>query len=45
MPKNNRESSLNSITVRSSHLKCFIKEGILKNFVKFAGKHLCLQFY
>ena len=37
MPKNNRESSLNSITVRSSHLKCFIKEGILKNFVKFAG--------
>ena len=26
---------------RSSHRRCSLKEGILRNFTKFAGKHLC----
>ena len=26
---------------RSSHRRCFIRKGILKNFTKFTGKHLC----
>ena len=30
---------------RSSHQRCFIKKGILKNFAKFIGKHLCQSLY
>ena len=30
-------------THRSSHLRCSIKKGILKNFVNFTEKHLCLS--
>ena len=26
---------------KSSHRRCSIKEGVLKNFWKFTGKHLC----
>ena len=26
---------------RSSHRRCSVKNGVLKNFVKFAGKYLC----
>ena len=26
---------------RSSHQRCFMKKGVLKNFTKFTGKHLC----
>ena len=26
---------------RSSHLRCFMKNGVLKNFTKFRVKHLC----
>ena len=29
------------ISPRSSHRKCSIKKGALKNFVKFTGKRLC----
>ena len=28
-------------TRRNSHPKVFCKEGVLKNFTKFTGKHLC----
>ena len=28
-----------STTVRSSHRRCSIKKGVLKNFAKFTGKH------
>ena len=28
---------------RSSHCKCSVKKGVLKNFAKFTGKHLCLR--
>ena len=27
--------------VRSSHQRCFMKKGVLRNFAKFTGKHLC----
>ena len=26
---------------RSSHQRCSVKKGVLRNFAKFAGKHLC----
>ena len=29
-----------SNTVRSSHRRCSIKKGVLKNFAKFTGKHI-----
>ena len=29
------------ITVRSSHQRCSVKKGVLRNFAKFTGKHLC----
>ena len=31
--------------VRSSHLDVFCKKGVLKNFAKFAGKHLCQSLF
>ena len=27
--------------VRSSYRRCSVKKGVLKNFAKFIGKHLC----
>ena len=30
---------------RSSHLRCSVKKGVLRNFAKFTGKHLCQRFF
>ena len=30
--------------IESSHQTCSIKKGVLKNFTKFTGKHLCQNF-
>ena len=30
---------------RSSHSEVFCKKGVLKNFAKFTGKHLCQSFF
>ena len=30
---------------RSSHQKCSIKEGVIRNFVKFTGKHMCQSIF
>ena len=30
---------------RSSHRRCSIKQGVLKNFIKFTGKHLCWSLF
>ena len=30
---------------RSSHQRCFMKKGVLRNFVKFTGKHLCQSLF
>ena len=27
--------------IRSSYWRCFVKKGVLENFSKFTGKHLC----
>ena len=29
------------IAIRSSHQRCSLTKGVLKNFAKFRGKHLC----
>ena len=30
---------------RSSHQRCSIKKGVLRNFAKFTGKHLCQRLF
>ena len=30
---------------RSSHLRCYIRGGVLRNFSKFTGKHLCQSLF
>ena len=30
---------------RSSHRMCSVREGVLRNFTKFTGKHLCQSFF
>ena len=30
---------------RSSHRRCSIKKGVVRNFAKFAGKHLCQSLF
>ena len=32
---------LKDLTDRNSHRKCSVKKGVLRNFAKFTGKHLC----
>ena len=34
-----------SKTVRSSHWRCSVKKGVLRNFAKFTGKHLCQSLF
>ena len=31
--------------IRSSHRKCSLKKGALKNFTKFTGKHMCQSLF
>ena len=33
------------LTDRCSHQKCSVKKGVLKNFAKFTGKHLCQSLF
>ena len=30
---------------RNSHQRCSVRKGVLKNFVKFTGKHLCFSLF
>ena len=32
-------------TARSSHQRCSVKKGVLRNFPKFIGKHLCQSLF
>ena len=32
-------------TTRSSHQRCSLKKGVLRNFTKFTGKHLCQSLF
>ena len=38
---NIQESSINQAIIRSSRPVVFCKKGVLRNFTKFTGKHLC----
>ena len=31
--------------IRSNHKRCSIRRGVLKNFAKFTGKHLCQSLF
>ena len=31
--------------IQNSHRRCFAKKSILKNFTKFAGRHLCQSLF
>ena len=33
------------LAARSNHQRCSIKKGVLKNFTKFTGKHLCQRLF
>ena len=33
------------LSLRSGHPEVFYKKGVLKNFVKFTGKHLCWSLF
>ena len=33
------------LTFRSSHRRCSLRKGVLRNFTKFTGKHLCQSLY
>ena len=41
----NHTISLKQTHFRSSHQRCSIKKGVLKNFSKFTGKHLCWRLF
>ena len=34
---------LSGCRYRSNHRRCFVKKGVLRNFAKFTGKHLCFR--
>ena len=36
-----RESNIYGAIFRSSHRRCFVRKGVLRNFTKFLGKLLC----
>ena len=38
---NNRETLAKPVTCRSSRPEVFCRKGVLRNFTKFTGKHLC----
>ena len=35
------EPGILGIHIRNSHWRCSVRKGVLKNFAKFKGKHLC----
>ena len=35
----------NSCFIRSSHQRCSVKKGVLRNFAKFTGKRLCQSLF
>ena len=33
------------VRTRSSHWKCYVRKGVLRNFAKFTGKHQCQSLF
>ena len=42
--KETKDSSAKEI-FRSSHLRCSVKKGVLRNFAEFTGKYLCQRLF
>ena len=40
-----QHSSRHYLHVRSSHQRCYVKIGVLRNFTKFTGRHLCQSLF
>ena len=36
---------VNLTSYRSSHRRCSVRKGVIRNFVKFTGKHLCQSLF
>ena len=45
VPENSADFLLRSFKYRSCHRRCSVRKGVLRNFAKFAGKHLCRVFF
>ena len=41
----NKPQYLKLTQFRSSHWSCTVKKGVLENFAKFTGKHLCQSLF
>ena len=41
----NPENEILNARFRSSHQACSVKKGVLRNFTKFTGKHLCQRLF
>ena len=39
------ELALLNFNSKSSHRRCSVKKGVLRNFAKFTGKHLCQSLF
>ena len=42
---NDSKFKILTATIRSSHQRCSMKKGVLRNFTKFTGKHLCQSLF
>ena len=40
-----KKNLIRKYITRSNHQKCSIKKGVIRNFVKFTGKHLCQSIF
>ena len=43
--KHTVDTLTDTATVRSSHRGCSVRKGVLRNFAKFTGKHLCQSLF
>ena len=40
-----KQANFEDIKNRSSHQRCYVRKGVLRNFTKFTGKHLCQSLF
>ena len=43
--KNNKCTFYLCYSLRSNHQRCSVEKGVLRNFTKFTGKHLCQSLF
>ena len=39
------DKGLNAPLIRTSHRMCFVRKGVIRNFSKFTGKHMCQSLF